>query len=142
MKARHWYSSIGAVAIAILISLGILKAIDTGVSGDAPTTYTAASGGGPITNLAAIRLYRMILTDQNPGACPIDPSLYTVLSTQPFTTPGGRFSFADVGLTVNGRYCYFATALLTTGEESNPSNVTFKDIDLRKPNAPTNVTVN
>ena len=135
---RHWYSGLGAAAIAILIWLGILHAIDTGVAGDAPTTYTVASGGGPITNLAAIRLYRTIVT----GACPTDFTQYAVFNTQPFTTPGARFTFSDPGLTVSGRYCYYATALLTTGAESDPSNITFKDVDLRKPNPPTNVTVN
>ena len=142
MKTRWYVSSIGSAAIAILIWLGILHAIDTGVAGDAPTTYTAASGGGPITNLTAIRLYRKIITGANPPACPTDPTQYAVFNTQPFTTPGARFTFSDPGLTVNGRYCYFATALLATGEESDPSNITFKDVDLRKPNPPTNVTVN
>lgn len=135
---RKITAALAALLVSIALWLGLVRAVDSGVSGDAPTTNT---DGSTITNLTSIRVHRAIVAAG--VACPAVGPAYSVLATVPFTAAGGRFSYVDANLSQSGRYCYRATAVLATGAESALStSVGFKDVDLRIPNAPTSITVN
>jgi hypothetical protein len=125
---------------SILLFLGAtnLFAVDNNISGLAPTQNT---DGSALTDLASIRIYKSVITTPSPN-CAAAGTVYSVLVTKPFTTPGVQFTHLDANQTTNGRYCYKATAIDTSGNESVFSNTAFKDVDLLFPGAPSGLTVN
>lgn len=128
---------IGALG-ALLVALGFYDgvfAVDNNISGKAPTTNTDASA---LTDLTSIRLYKAVTSTV--AGC--SSATYSVLTTIPFTMAGGTFTYLDANQTQNGVYCYKATALDSSGNESAASNIASKSVDLLAPSAPTNLTVN
>lgn len=133
-RFRYWIYSL---VLALTAYFGAsLYAVDNALSGNAPTTNTDNT---PLTNLTAIRLYKVIDTRATPNCA---TATFVVYQTLPFSTVGGAFSYMDLNQNTNGRYCYRATAVNSFGTESAPSAIVFKDIDTRIPNAPTNLVVN
>lgn len=128
---------IGALG-ALLVALGFydgVYAVDNNVSGKAPTTNEDATA---LTDLSSIRIYKALAS--NIAGCA--NATYAVVTTLPFTQVGGTFSYLDANQTQNGTYCYKATALDSSGNESIFSNTATKSIDLLRPSAPSNLTVN
>jgi len=124
---------------SILLFFGAtsLFAVDNNISGTAPTQNT---DGSALTDLASIRIYKSVITTPSPN-CAAAGTVYSVLVTMPFTVTGGTFTRLDSNQTINGRYCYKATAIDTSGNESVFSNIAQKDVDLMFPSAPSGLTV-
>jgi hypothetical protein len=129
---------LGALAV-VSAWLGFnIWAADVNVSGAPPTTY---SDGSPLTDLTAIKLYKVVATGTSPD-CAAPALAYSLLATIPHTNVNTRFTYLDANVLSTGRHCYKASAVRANGIESVFSAPAFKDVDVRTPGAPTDLTVN
>jgi hypothetical protein len=134
-RLRHLLiGALGFLLVALHFIDGVWAA-DVTISGTAPTTN---SDGSALTDLASIRIYKA--TAANAAACAT--ATYAVLTTMPFTMTGANFAFVDLNQTQSTTYCYKATALDSSSNESMFSNIATKKLDLLAPSAPTNLQAN
>jgi len=66
-----------------------------------------------------------------------DVTAYTVIDS----VSGTATTYVDPNR-ANGLHCYYVTHVATNGEESVPSNIACKTVDIRVPGAPQGLTVN
>jgi hypothetical protein len=134
IKRTKWY----ALLIAIAAYFGYnIYAVDNVVRATTPTTNT---DGSPLTNLASLRYYKAVIALG--GNCSAAGTAYTLAGTVPATVVSTEIVFNDTNQNTTGRYCYRVSAVTSTGAESVLTAAVFKEVDLRVPNPPTNVTVN
>lgn len=136
------WKKISAAIAAIVASVSLwfspgVFAVDNNISATPPTSNT---DGSALIDLAAIRFYKSVVTTSSPD-CAAATTVYALAKTVTITDVGLKANWLDANQTVNGRYCYKATAVRANGNESAFSNPAFKDVDLLLPKAPT-LTVN
>jgi hypothetical protein len=134
-RYRNWF--LAALASILAVFGYQVYAVDVSITSTAPTLNT---DGSPLTNLASIKLYKVIDVRATPNCTTAQP--YTLVSTTPYTIVGGTFTVQDANQTATGRHCYREAALNASGAESAMSLPAWKDVDLRVPNAPTGLVVN
>jgi len=133
-----WTKITGFFAALILALFGgytYVTADDVNLSWTNATEYTDGSPMAESEIASTTLFYNFTELGGTPPADPADPAVFTELDS----VPPAQTTYLHANQS-NGIHCYYATHTTINGIPSDPSNISCKTVDVRKPGAPQGLT--